>query len=208
MPDRVIELLVSEAGADPEARFGWHVRLDGQVVAANLSLTPVQSREVRELAWRYGQLFERRTLPQLAREAQAGLGSALFALWLAPAWSALSAKLGLGDQRTVLIRSASPAILNLPWELLRTGGEPLGSDARWALRRVPIIEGAVESGPAVSELPPGPLRVLLMVAAPQPRRRISWNSTSSARRNSSCAHWVVTAATWWSTPAIWAALPS
>jgi hypothetical protein len=30
-----------------------------------------------------------------------------------------SPKLGLGDQRTVLIRSASPAILNLPWELLR-----------------------------------------------------------------------------------------
>jgi len=137
------------------------------VVAANLSLTPAQSREVRELAWRYGQLFEQRTLPQLAREAQAGLGSALFGLWLEPAWSALSARPGLGGQRTVLIRSASPAVLNLPWELLHPGGEPLGSDARWALRRMPIIEGAVESGPAVSELPPGPLRVLLMVAAPQ-----------------------------------------
>jgi hypothetical protein len=168
MPDRVIELLVSEAGSGSGASFGWHVRLDGEVVAANLNLTPAQSREVRELAWRYGQLFEQRTLPQLAREAQAELGSALFTLWLAPAWSTLSAKLGLGDQRTVLIRSASPAILNLPWELLRPpDGEPLGSDARWALRRVPFVDSTMESGPAVSELPPGPLRVLLMVAAPQ-----------------------------------------
>ncbi|HXW31176.1 MAG TPA: hypothetical protein VEK55_17585, partial [Xanthobacteraceae bacterium] len=122
---------------------------------------------MRELAWRYGQLFEQRTLPQLAREAQTGLGSALFKLWLDPAWGALSAKLGLGDQRIVLIRSASPAILNLPWELLRSEGEALGSDARWALRRVPIVDGTIDSGPAVSGLPPGPLRVLLMVAAPQ-----------------------------------------
>jgi hypothetical protein len=156
-------LLVSEAGAGAGASFGWHVVLDGEVVAANLSLTQTRSQEMRELAWRYGQLFEQRTPPQLAREAQAELGSAMFGLWLAPAWSALSEKLGLSDQRMVLIRSTSPAILNR-----RAAGQ------RWALRRVPVIEGAVSFGPAVSDLPAGPLRVLLMVAAPQDQPELNF----------------------------------
>jgi hypothetical protein len=44
MADRVIELLVSEAGSGAGASFGRHVLLDGEVVAANLSLTPGQSQ--------------------------------------------------------------------------------------------------------------------------------------------------------------------
>ena len=167
MPDRLIELLVSEVGSGASPGFAWHVRLDGEVVASNLSLTAAQSKEVRELSRRYGQLFEQRPLPKLATDAQAAIGADLFKLWLEPAWSGLSAKLKLGDLRTVLIRSTSAAILNLPWELLRPdGGEALGSDARWAIRRVPFVDSLLEIGPAASELPAGPLRVLLMASAP------------------------------------------
>jgi hypothetical protein len=51
MPDRMIELLVSEAGSGPGVSFGWHVRLDGAVVAANLSLTPARPVTLAPVAW-------------------------------------------------------------------------------------------------------------------------------------------------------------
>ena len=58
MPDRLIALSVAESGSGAGAIFDFHVRLDDEVVASNQALTAAQSRAVRELSERYGQLFE------------------------------------------------------------------------------------------------------------------------------------------------------
>lgn len=80
MPDRVVGLSVGESGSGSGAVFGWHARLDWVVVASNQGLTLPQSQAVRELAWRYGQLFEQQRVPQLAQEAVAAIGAQLFEL--------------------------------------------------------------------------------------------------------------------------------
>jgi hypothetical protein len=145
MADRVIQLPVSESGSGSAAVFGFHLYLDGKVESSNQGLTVPQSQSVRELSTRYGSLFEQRRLPQLAREALAAIGAQLFELWLAPSWQKLSAKLALGDQRILVIASDRAAVLNLPWELLRpAGGEAIGADAKWSLRRLPWADRELE----------------------------------------------------------------
>jgi hypothetical protein len=153
--------------------FSFHLYLDGAVVASNQGLTVLQSQAVRELSTRYGSLFEQRRLPQLAREALAAIGAQLFELWLTPSWQKLSARLGLGDQRILVIASDRASVLNLPWELLRpAGGEAIGADAKWSLRRLPWAERQLEA--ADGELPAGPLKVLYMVSAPQDQAELDF----------------------------------
>jgi CHAT domain len=165
MPDRVIQLSISESGSGSGAMFTFHLDLDGTVLASNQGLTVPQSQAVRELSFRYGLLLEQRRLPQLAREELTAIGAQLFELWLAASWQRLSPRLGLGDQRTLVIASDRASVLNLPWELLRpTGGEAIGADAKWGLRRLPWADRRLEA--ADGELPAGPLRVLYMVSAP------------------------------------------
>jgi hypothetical protein len=164
--------LTSETGSGTGALFTYHLRLNGTVVASNQALTPAQSKAVRDLSQQYGQLFEQRRLPQLTRETLAGIGAQLFDFWLAPTWPTLSSKLGLGP-RTLVVASASAAVLNLPWELLRpNGGEAIGADARWGLRRLPWAEQ--ELAEVNGALPPGPLRVLYMVSAPQDQAELDF----------------------------------
>jgi hypothetical protein len=166
MADRVIGLSISESGSGPGAVFSFHLYLDGAVVASNQGLTAPQSQTVRELSRQYGLLFEQHRLPQLAREALAAIGTQLFELWLAPSWGKLSAGLGLGDQRILVIASDRASVLNLPWELLRPeGGEAIGADAKWSVRRLPYADRQLAA--ADGQLPAGPLKVLYMVAAPQ-----------------------------------------
>jgi len=89
----------------------------------------------------------------------------MFELWLAPSWQRLSAKLGLGDQRILVIASDRASVLNLPWELLRPAeGEAIGADARWSVRRLPWAGRQLET--ADGRLTVGPLKVLYMVSAP------------------------------------------
>jgi CHAT domain-containing protein/AAA ATPase-like protein len=165
MPDRVIQLSISESGSGSAAVFSFHLHLDGDVAASNQGLTVPQSQAVRELSTRYGSLFEQRRLPQLAREELTAIGAQLFELWLAPSWQSLSPKLGLGDLRTLVIASDRASVLNLPWELLRpASGEAIGADARWGLRRLPWADRRLEG--ADGGLTAGPLRVLYMVSAP------------------------------------------
>ncbi|MBL8665937.1 MAG: CHAT domain-containing protein, partial [Rhodospirillales bacterium] len=166
MSDRVIGLSVTETGDGPAAVFSFHLRLDGTVVVANQALTGGQSQAVRELSRRYGELFEQQRLPQLTQQELAAIGTQLFADWLAPSWAKLSAQLGLGDQRVLVIGSDRAPVLNLPWELLRPGGgAAIGLDAKWAVRRLPWSDRQLEA--AAGALPAGPLRVLYMVSAPQ-----------------------------------------
>ena len=165
MPDRVIQLSISESGLGSGAVFTFHLYLDGKVLASNQGLTVPQSQAVRELSFRYGLLFEQRRLPQLAREELAAIGAQMFELWLAPSWQRLSAKLGLGDQRILVIASDRASVLNLPWELLRPAeGEAIGADARWSVRRLPWAGRQLET--ADGRLTVGPLKVLYMVSAP------------------------------------------
>jgi hypothetical protein len=165
MPDRVIQLSISESGSGSGAMFAFHLYLDGTVFASNQGLTVAQSQAVRELSRQYGLLFEQRRLPQLAQQELAAIGAQLFELWLAPSWQKLSAKLALGDQRILVIASDRASVLNLSWELLRpAGGEAIGADARWSVRRLPWADRQLET--ADGEPPPGPLKVLYMVSAP------------------------------------------
>ena len=173
MTDREISLSVTESGTGAGAVFSFHLRLDGVVVGSNQGLSAAQSQAVRELSWRYGELFEQRRLPQLAKEELASIGAQLFEFWLAPCWDRLSAQLKLGDQRLLVIGSDRAAVLNLPWELLRPAGdEAIGADGRWSVRRLPWAERPLEAaGPS---LPAGPLRVLYMVAAPQDQAELDF----------------------------------
>lgn len=143
------------------------------MVASNQSLTVAQSHTVRELSLRYGQLFEQRRPPQLTREGLAAIGAELFEFWLAAVWPRLSARLGLADQRVLVIGSERADVLNLPWELLRLeGGGAIGADAKWSVRRFPWPDRQLA---AVSEaLPAGPLRVLYMVSAPTGQKELDF----------------------------------
>jgi hypothetical protein len=166
MAERTLRLSINETGAGAAAVFTFHVFLDDTPVASNQSLSSAQSHTVRELAWQYGQLFEQRSLPQLAREQLQTLGAQLFDLWLAHSWDKLSGKLRPGDQRVLLVASERPEVLNLPWELLRpAGGECIGADGKWSVRRFPWTDR--QPAPAGTDLPAGPLRILHMVCAPQ-----------------------------------------
>jgi tetratricopeptide (TPR) repeat protein len=173
MPDRILSLTILESGSGSGGVFTFHVRLDDDVVASNQSLTVAQSQAVRELSVRYGQLFEQRGPPQLAREELTAIGAQLFEFWLAPSWPKLSSELGLGDQRILVVGSDRASILNLPWELLRpAAGEAIGADARWSVRRLPWADRALDA--AAAQLPPGPLRVLYMVSAPRDQAELDF----------------------------------
>jgi hypothetical protein len=163
--ERLIVLSVSEVrgGAGPE--FLFHVRLDGSVVAANCTLSAVQTEAVRDVARQYTTLFEQETLPQLAKDRIKELGCQLFDLWLGSVWQRIAAKLRPGDRQVLVIATEVADVLNLPWELLGpAGGECVGADANWSVRRLP---GAGQLlSPAADALPAGPLRVFFMVCAP------------------------------------------
>jgi len=89
------------------------------------------------------------------------LGDQLFALFLATSWEKISAALPSGSTRFLVIASDSSAILNLPWELLLpTGGEFLGLDPLFAIRRLPESEKKLET--FGGDLRPRPLRLLFM----------------------------------------------
>ena len=105
-------------------------------------------------------------LAQLARETLAGIGTELFRLWLAPQWEKLAKALRPGEPRMLVIASGLSSMLNLPWELLKPpGGEAIGANGNWSLRRLPWTDRVLEAGNAA--LPAGPLRVLYMVSAPR-----------------------------------------
>jgi len=125
MPERMVGLSVSASGEGADAVYGFHVQLDGELIAANRGLTRAQSGAMRELSRRYGELFEQRRAPQVAQGALQALGAELFATWLGGVWERLAPRLAPGDQRLLAIGSDRAEVLNLPWELLALpGGGP------------------------------------------------------------------------------------
>jgi hypothetical protein len=107
------------------------------------------------------------------------LGDQLFAFFLATSWEKISAALPSGSTRFLAIASDAPEILNLPWELLRPpGGEFLGLDPLFAIRRLPGSEKKLES--FTGELRPRPLRLLFMACAPTDQATLDYEREEEA----------------------------
>ncbi|AET64439.1 hypothetical protein [Methanothrix harundinacea] len=153
--DAIITLSIDEAGTPPEATFLFSVMVDGTVVASNQSLSPEDSKAVREISRRYNGLFEAGCMPKLAAEKLAALSAELFALWLAGSWEKIKDMVKPGSQRLLVIASDLPDVLNLPWELLRPpGGHFLGVDSKFSIRRflraggqIPAFDGELRPRP-------------------------------------------------------------
>jgi len=136
--DAIITLSINEAGTPPQSTFLFHVMVDGDVVASNQSLSPDESKAVREVSRRYNALFEGAFAPKLAAEKMAALGAELFALWLAGSWEKIGANVKSGSRRLLVLASDLPDVLNLPWELLRPPRDDfLGVDSNFSIRRFP-----------------------------------------------------------------------
>src|SRR5712692_5927463 len=147
--------------------FVSHLLLDGQVVVSNRSLSTQESRGVQDFSRRYNAMFEQQNRqPRIGADNLRALGAELFTLWLAPAWTEVVAKVQVGAQRTLVIASDVPAVLNLPWELLHPpDSDFLGFDPKFSIRRLPRLSR--ELAPSPGPLPPRPLRILFMACAPQ-----------------------------------------
>ncbi len=113
--DTIITLSINEAGTPPQSTFLFHVMVDGDVVASNQSLSPDESKAVREISRRYNALFEGAFAPRLAAEKLTALGAELFGLWLARSWEKIKAKVAPGSRRLLVVASDLPDVLNLPW---------------------------------------------------------------------------------------------
>jgi tetratricopeptide (TPR) repeat protein len=165
MAERLIQLSAFDAPADGGSLLRYSLALDGRVVAANRVLTAEESARIREIPETYETLFVNGA-PQSAQLALGqiqGIGATLFDLWLKSDWQTIA--IAPGDRRILVVASALPEVLNLPWELLRPpGGSDIGSDAGWGVRRLPWPDRTPVSG---SPLLPGPLRVLFFACSPR-----------------------------------------
>ncbi len=120
-----------------QSTFLFHVMVDGEVVASNQSLSPEESKAVREISRRYNALFEGACVPRLAAEKLTSLGAELFGLWLGGSWEKIKAKVASGSLRLLVIASDVPDVLNLPWELLRPPKDDfLGVDSKFSILRL------------------------------------------------------------------------
>ncbi|MHC1594870.1 MAG: CHAT domain-containing protein, partial [Methanotrichaceae archaeon] len=169
----VITLSIGESGSPPS--FNLHVFVDGEVVAGNQSLSPDESKAVREVSRRYNGLFEQCYRPQVAAEELNTLGTDLFNLWLSRSWDDVKDKVpvGAGARRLLVIASDVSDVLNLPWELLRPPeGDFLGIDLKFSIRRLP--SSGSELPQFQGELRPRPLRLLFMACAPQDQASLDY----------------------------------
>lgn len=161
MKDKII-LSIAEAGTPAARTFTLRVIVRGNCIAEQV-LTPVKSREVREIAGQYMSLFGKVCSTE-ARDYLDILGAGIFRLFLEGIWQQLKSEVAEGAD--FVVASQIPEALQLPWEQLKLPGssEEIGFDERFSLRRMP---SASESLPAFSREPrPGPLRVLFMACEP------------------------------------------
>jgi hypothetical protein len=139
-------IIIKESGAPPNATYLFHISLDGRALLTNQGLSLSDSEKLREISRSFGSLFEQACRPQKEAASQAALGARLFDLWLASSWEKIRAAVPSGSTSFLTIASDASEILNLPWELLRPpGGDFLGLDPRFAIRRLPGSEMMLES---------------------------------------------------------------
>ncbi|MGQ0568206.1 MAG: CHAT domain-containing protein, partial [Armatimonadota bacterium] len=135
-------------------------------------LTAGQSANLRDVSRGYARIFERLAKPYLASDYLGSLGDRMFQLWLADKWEETQKNLAGVLPHLFVVASDQREILNLGWELLRVpGGEFIGCDPRFALRRHPIATPLPRFN---GTLPPGPLRVLLIVSAPRDQEQLDY----------------------------------
>jgi len=165
MPDwTTITLAIKEsAGGDT---WTSHLYVDETPIATNRTLSPDATQAQRELSEKYLSWFEQPQLPLVEEQALTVIGTRLFETWLADDWAAVEDALSPTDHRRIVVASDVPAVLNLPWSLLRLPGEdePLGLDPNGSIRLHPATERLAERN---DERRPGPLRVLYSACAPR-----------------------------------------
>lgn len=79
-PTSTITLSIRETGAAGQRAFLFHVRVDGEVVASNQSLSPAESQAVRKISVRYHRLFEQHDALHITADTLRALGTELFSL--------------------------------------------------------------------------------------------------------------------------------
>jgi tetratricopeptide (TPR) repeat protein len=157
--------------APTEARDGWQAAwsLNGQPILPSFPVTGPAARAMTSLGQRFLELFEQGVRPLTDPNTLQGIGRQLFETFFQSIWATVQPPGHAGPQ-TLLIRSQDPQILNLPWELVELApGLPLGCDAAWSLRRTPLDRLAADR-----PLEPGPLRILLMTAAPTDQAQLDY----------------------------------
>lgn len=173
MTDQNPTILLSIREEKETGHFLFNVLVNEDLIAANQNLSAAESQSVRELSRRYNALFEQRCTPRLASDALKTVGAELFNLWLARVWDKIKEKCPPGSGRLLAVASDVADVLNLPWELLRpTGGEFVGLDAKFNVRRLPwhdrrpvAFDGALR---------PRPLRVFFMACAPKDQHPLDY----------------------------------
>jgi CHAT domain-containing protein len=159
-----LKVAISPADASPGWKASWFV--DGVDVGSPITVDGRIAQGIDALARDFEKLFESDALGQSHRPlveppVLRAMGRVLFDTWFAPVWDTLGPRVRSGQHR-LLIQSAEPAALNLPWELVELGdGLPLGCDAAWSLRRT-SLPTLVTGG----SLNPGPLRIVFLASAP------------------------------------------
>jgi tetratricopeptide (TPR) repeat protein len=165
MPDwTTITLAIKESAYGDS--FSFHLYVDAEPVATNRTLSPKATQAQRELSEDYLSWFEQHKLPLVEEHRLTALGEQLFETWLAAAWEDIKDELLPTARRRFVVASDVPAVLNLPWSLLRLPGEeePIGVDPMSSVRLHPALDRLTESK---DELRPGPLRVLYSACAPR-----------------------------------------
>lgn len=163
MPDwTTITLAMKESGDT----LSSHLYVDEEPVATNQALSPTATKAQRELSDDYLSLFEQPQIPLVEEEALRTMGTQLFKTWLADDWKDVEEVLAPTGRRRFVVASDVPAVLNLPWSLLRLpeADEPVGLDPTSSLRLHPVTERLPKSN---DERRPGPLRVLYSACAPR-----------------------------------------
>ena len=180
-----LKLAISPGDAGPGWKASWSV--DGVDVGAPIVIDGRIAQDINAVARDFEKLFEPDALGQSRRPlveppALRAMGRVLFETWFAPVWDTLGPRVRSGQYR-LLIQSAEPAGLNLPWELVEVGdGLPLGCDAAWSLRRT-SLPALATGGP----LDPGPLRIIFLASAPIDLPQLDFEREEDARNQS--RHW-------------------
>jgi tetratricopeptide (TPR) repeat protein len=164
MPDQ----LVLDLSADGQAALSWWpVRAMPEQVARFPLMWPLDGSALEQLRWYledylaapFGVWEERGPAVQ---QKLAAWGDQVFgsAFGNGPARDAYRRARERGLE--VVVRSAEPALLGLPWELMRDGAGPVALETGGVSRSLPAGGGA-----GILEVPDGRLRVLMVISRPR-----------------------------------------
>jgi tetratricopeptide (TPR) repeat protein len=154
-----ITIAVSEAGTFAARTYAYKILVEGNI-AAQRTLTPVQTQQIQEMVSQYFTLMQ-----GVGREASKSylhiLSDGLFHLFFEESWQELGEMILPNARLTVA--SSIPQVLQLPWELLHLSRHKGASNINSIIR---LPRAADRLAASVMKLSPGPLRVLFLAAEP------------------------------------------